>query len=217
MIVALMKEQKIILVTFFVCAWIFSGVVGCTVAPHSQIGRSASEDRQSKTRESPIPLQTTRENDGHRCEAKYYFGERRLGQDEGYSSYCYKLQSKLIRAARDSNLVEIRDALKYGANPNLPVDDSFPPLQTAATSGHAEAVRLLLDNGAQVNQVSDFENTPLNAAASYGHTDVVKVLLERGADACYRAAAGTAGDIARSRGFKELGELLKSVETEKCK
>ncbi|HAF13119.1 MAG TPA: hypothetical protein DCK93_10030 [Blastocatellia bacterium] len=97
------------------------------------------------------------------------------------------------------------------------VDDSYPPLQEAAARGQADAARLLLDNGAQVNHVADFENTPLNTAASYGHMDVVRILLERGADVCYGRPGGTAGDIARARGYKELAELLKTAEATKCK
>ncbi|HKS08430.1 MAG TPA: ankyrin repeat domain-containing protein [Pyrinomonadaceae bacterium] len=172
-----------------VCVWIISGLTGCTAA-----GRHPQ-----------------------RCKATNYFGEQRSGTDEGYSPACYKLQSKLIKAAGEGNLVDIREALKDGANPNLPVDDSFPPLQTAAASGQTEAVRLLLDSGSQVNQISDFENTPLNAAAASGHSEVVKVLLERGANACYRSAAGTAGDIARSKGHGELAAILKTAERAKCK
>lgn len=160
---------------------------------------------------------TVAETHGKRCEARYYFGKQQSANDEGYTPACYELQSKLIKAAREGNLVDIREALKFGANPNLPVDDSFPPLQTAAASGQTGAVRLLLNNGAQVNQISDFENTPLNAAAASGHSEVIKVLLERGADACYRSAAGTAGDIARSKGYKELAEVLKAAETAKCR
>lgn len=148
--------------------------------------------------ETPIPLETTKENHGLRCEARYHFGEQQFANGEGYSSFCYKLQSKLIKGTREGNLVDIRETLKYGANPNLPVDDSFPPLQTAAASGQTDAVRLLLNNGAKVNQISDFENNPLNAAAAYGHLEVVKLLLERGADACYESAVGTAGEICGS-------------------
>ena len=164
-----------------------------------------------------MPFQTTKENKGARCEARVYFGLRPKGSDEGYTASCYKLQSRLIEAARRGDLGEIREALRYGANANLPVDDSFPPLQTAAASGQADAARLLLDTGASVNHVADFENTPLNAAASYGHAEVVRVLLERGADVCYRSSGGTAGDIARARGYIKLAELLKAAESTECK
>jgi CDK inhibitor PHO81 len=84
-------------------------------------------------------------------------------------------------------------------------------------NGRTDAARLLLENGAQINLVSDFENTPLNAAASDGHADVVTLLIKKGADVCYKSAAGTAGDIARARGYMELAELLKAAESGKCK
>lgn len=181
--------------------------------------RSANTTTQqlNKPQEKPVPFEPTKENEGKRCEAKTYFGLRSHGIDGGYTAFCYKLQLKFITAAREGNLSVIRETLRFGANPNLPVDDSFPSLQTAASSGHADAVRLLLDNGAQVNKVSNFENTSLNAAASYGHLEVVQVLLERGADACYKSTSGTAGDIARSRGYKEVAEPLESAEAAKCK
>lgn len=178
---------------------------------------TSKQQLRDKPQEKPVPFEPTTENGGKRCEAKVYFGLRRDGSDEGYTQFCYKLQLRLITAAREGNLPEIRETLKLGANPNLTVDDSFPPLQTAAASGHVNALRLLLDNGAQVNYVSGFENTPLNAAASYGHLEVVKVLMERGADVCYLSSGGTAGDIARSRGYREVAKLLKSAETVKCK
>lgn len=176
-----------------------------------------TQQLRDRPQERPAPFIPTTENEGKRCEAKVYFGLRRAGSDEGYTEFCYKLQSRLITAAREGNLPEIRETLKFGANINLTVDDSYPPLQVAAARGHADAVRLLLDNGAQINDVSDFQNTPLNAAASYGHLEVVKVLMERGADVCYGSPGGTAGDIARSRGYREVAELLKSAETVKCK
>ena len=216
MTIALTRREKTRLMKFLVCAWIISGIFGCTLRPAVQSGQSVSPDVQRKANETPIPLETTKENGGKRCEARYYFGERGSDPDEGYTPYCYKLQSKLIKGAGDGNLSDIREALRFGANPNLPVDDSFPPLQTAAASGRTEAERLLINNGARVNQISDFENTPLNAAAAGGYADVVKVLLESGADACYRSASGTAADIARSRGHKEAAELLKSADTH-CK
>ena len=172
----------------------------------------------AKPKATPIPIERTKENDGKRCEARYFFGERETpGSTEGYTPYCYKLQSRLVKAAGDGNLQEMREALKYGGNPDLPVENFFAPLLTAASSGMTEAVRLLLDNGVDVNQGADFQNTALNLAASEGHSDTVRLLLERGADPCYPEKGRTAGDIARARGFKDLGELLKDAEAQKCK
>jgi len=177
----------------------------------------SEQQLRERPQEKPALVEPTTEKKGKRCESKVYFGLRPAGSDEGYTEFCYKLQLRLIKAAREGNLPEIREMLKFGANPNLPIDDSFPPLQTAAASGHADAVRLLLDNGAQVNQVSDFQNTPLNDAAYYGHLEVVLVLMEQGADVCYMSTGGTAGDIARSRGNRVIARLLKSAETVRCK
>jgi hypothetical protein len=212
------KRNERLLEGLLVSVSIIVGIAAsCVVKPTPRSNENGSPQVDSKPWETPIPLQSTKENNGKRCEAKYYFGAGRKGSDEGYSPFCYKLQLRLTKAAREGDLSEIRETLKFGANPNLPVDDSFPPLQTAAASGQADAVRLLLDNGAQINHVAAFENTALNTAASYGHLDVVRVLLERGADVCYGRPSGTAGDIARARGHKELAELLKAAETTKCK
>jgi uncharacterized protein len=211
-----MKER--VLRALLVSILITLGVnASCVVKPTTRPADRAPQQMEVKPQETPVPFESTKENEGKRCEARYYFGSRRTGSDEGYSPFCYKLQLRLMKAAREGSLSEIRETLKFGANPNLPVDDSFPPLQTAAASGQADAARLLLDNGAEVNHVADFENTALNTAASYGHMDVVRVLLERGADVCYGRPGGTAGDIARARGHKELADLLNASETTKCK
>jgi hypothetical protein len=179
---------------------------------------SGGQEMGAKPKETPIPIVRAKENEGKRCESRYFFGERQdSGSKEGYTSYCYHLQLRLVEAAGDGNLAEIREILKYGANPHLQVDNYFAPLLTAASSGKTEAARLLIDNGVDVNEDADFQNTPLNMAASNGHIDTVRLLLERGADPCYSSSAGMAGDIARARGFKELAELLKAAEARKCK
>ena len=211
------KRNESALTVLLVSISIIGFTVLCVVKPTTRPENRVTQQVGSKPQETPVSFESTKGNEGKRCEVRYYFGPRRMGSDEGYSPFCYQLQLRLMKAAREGKLSEIRETLKFGANPNLPVDDSFPPLQTAATSGQAEATRLLLDNGAQVNHVADFENTPLNAAASYGQTDVVRVLLDRGGDVCYKSASGTAGDIARVRGHKELADLLKAAETTKCK
>jgi hypothetical protein len=200
--------------SLLVIIWVAVGIaMSCG---HS--ANTSTQQLKDRPQETPVPFESTTENEGKRCVAHDYFGLHRHDLFGGYTEYCYKLQLRLIAAAREGNLPGIREALKFGANPNLTVDDSYPPLQVAAASGHADAVRLLLDNGAQVNHVSGVDNTPLNAAASYGHMEVVKVLLERGADVCYGVdEGGTAGDIARSRGYREVAELLKSTEKAKCK
>jgi hypothetical protein len=112
-----------------------------------------TQQLRDRPQERPVPFIPTTENEGKRCEAKVYFGRRFDSSGEGYTDFCYKLQLRLITATREGNLSEIRETLTFGSNPNLTVDNSYPPLQMAASSGHADAVRLLLDNGAEVNKV----------------------------------------------------------------
>src|SRR5829696_5541823 len=109
MMIGVMKKENLSLMRLLVCAWIFSGIIGCVARPIAQTGRSGSEDLNSQANETPIPLETTNENHGQRCEAKYYFGEQQFATEGGYSSFCYKLQSKLIKGTREGNLVDIRE------------------------------------------------------------------------------------------------------------
>jgi hypothetical protein len=176
-----------------------------------------AQQKNSSPRETPIPLLPNRENNGKRCEAKYYFGIGRSGNVEGYTQFCHDLQLKLTNAAKTGNLSQIRDALQSGANVNIPVDDYDLPLQIAAANGQAEAVNLLLDNEAKINHTSFIRGTALIAAAENGHTEVVRILIEKGADVCFKADGGTAREIAQKSGYEEIVALLKPPETSKCK
>ena len=163
---------------------------------------------------NPIPLRRTDQNKGERCGPRYYTD---VPGDDDYNPVCYGLQLKLVKASLEGDLQKMREALGDGANVEGSVYDYYPPLQTAAMRGNNKVVRLLIENGADVNRLAEFENTPLNAAASEGHTDVIKMLVVQGADVCYKTSAGTAGDVARAKGHKELAELLKASESKKCK
>jgi hypothetical protein len=192
--------------------------VGSVSCVNKGMNRSstASPQADAKPRETPVAFQPTKENGGKRCEPLWYTGQP--GDEHDSADHrCFLLQEKLIKGALDGNLNQIREALRDGAHVEGTAYNKFPALHSAAMQGHADAVALLLDNGANVNRVVDFENSALNMAASEGHTDVVRVLFDRGADVCYKSASGTARDIARARGRKELAELLKAAETTKCK
>ena len=190
--------------------------VGSASCVYKGSAAKGSQQPEAKPRETPIAFQSTKENGGKRCEALWYTGEP--GDEHDSSDHrCFGLQEKLINGALDGKLDQIRDALRDGANVEGTAYNKFPALHSAAMQGHADAVTLLLDNGANVNRIVDFENSALNMATSEGHADVVRVLLDRGVDVCYKSASGTAGDIARARGYKELAELLKATEKTKCK
>jgi len=208
---AVKKNKTLILMSLVVIATISGLFTSCMKRFEAK-----TKQAEAKARETPVAFQPTKQIDGKRCEFLNYTGQP---GDENDSSgrRCFLLQVRLIKGAIDGNLIEIRAALKDGAHVEGTSYNRFPALHSAAMQGDADAVALLLDSGAQVNRVADFENTALSMAASEGHTDVVRVLIERAADVCYKSAAGTAGDIARARGHKELAGLLKDVESTKCK
>jgi len=58
---------------------------------------------------------------------------------------------ELLKAARNGDLIEVRIALKNGANPNTKDIDGRTPLHWAAQGGHVEIVKLLLERGADPN------------------------------------------------------------------
>jgi len=191
------------------------GSIGsCGREPKLRVAEKQPQRAEGQPGETPVSLQPTKQKKGSRCGPRYY---AQVGSDDDNNPVCYELQKRLVDAAKDGKLDAMRAALRDGANPEGSIYNYHPPLHTAATGGQVEAVRLLLDNGAQVNRVSDFENTALNMAASDGHKEVVRVLLERGADPCYKSSAGTAGEIARTKGHKDIAELLKAAEATKCK
>lgn len=208
------KSNWCVLVSLTVTVLI--GSVSCANKGMNRSNAKGPQQAEAKSRETSIAFQPTKENGGKRCGSLNYTG---LPGDEHDSAdhHCFLLQEKLIKGALDGNLTEIRESLSEGAHVEGTSYNRFPALQSAAMQGHADAIGLLLDNGAGVNRVADFEHTALNVAAAYGHSDVVHVLLDRGADVCYKSSAGTAGDISRARGHKELAELLKGFETAKCK
>lgn len=202
------KRNELLLPVLIVSVLIGVGWIGSCGSKPKQLQRV-----EAHSGETPLPFQATKQNKGHRCAPRYY---AQTGNEDDNNPVCYALQKRLVDAARDGNLEAMRAALSEGASPEGSIYNYFPPLHTAAMMGQTEAVRFLLDNGAQINRVSDFENTALNMAASDGYNDVIRVLLERGADACYKSSAGTAGDIARTRGHKDTAELLKAAEATKC-
>ena len=185
----------------------------CGSKPRQQVTDKQPQRAEAPSRETPVPFQPTKKNKGNRCAPRYY---AQVGAEDDNNPVCYELQKRLVDATREGNLEAMRAALKEGANPEGSIYNYFPPLHTAAAAGQLEAALFLLDNGAQINRVSDFENTALNMAASDGHKEVVRLLLERGADACYKSSAGTAGDIAQTRGHQDIAELLKAAEAAKC-
>jgi hypothetical protein len=99
----------------------------------------------------------------------------------------------LVYAIYHSPLEFIRELLALGANPNVPVDDGFPPLIAALTKSRSEpgsparpdvdeVVRLLLAHGVDPNQRGINDYTPLHMAVAMRNLLAVHRLLEGGAD-----------------------------------
>ena len=97
--------------------------------------------------------------------------------------------SCLVYAIYHSPLPFIRTLLEIGADPNLPVDDGFPPLIAVLSctgspgrSDTLEIIKLLLAFDADPNQRGINDYTPLHMAVSENNLAAIEVLLEAGAD-----------------------------------
>jgi ankyrin repeat protein len=125
-------------------------------------------------------------------------------------------QAKLWDAAIAGDTAGIRSAIAAGA-----VIDSLDvrtskngrrPLNWAALSNKPEAVKLLIALKAPLQAVNLTGFTALHHAAEVGALESARVLLEAGADATQQNNAGeTPADVAISRGFLELGLILKGT------
>jgi hypothetical protein len=91
--------------------------------------------------------------------------------------------SCFIYAIYHSPLAFLRQLLALGGDPNLPVDDGFPPLVAALSGGRNDVLRLLLEHGADPNAqrgINDY--TPLHMAVAQQNAHAILILLDHGAD-----------------------------------
>ncbi|WP_253302358.1 ankyrin repeat domain-containing protein [Wolbachia endosymbiont of Psylliodes chrysocephala] len=91
--------------------------------------------------------------------------------------------AKLLEAAKNSDIDEVRRLISEGASVNATDQDGKTPLHWAARNGKKEVVEALLKvNGINVNAYDKDNNTPLHLAVPNGYEGVVEILLNKGAD-----------------------------------
>ena len=98
--------------------------------------------------------------------------------------------NRLIEAARQGDVVAIREALNADAHVDASDPDGATALQWAAHGNHAGAVELLLKAGANVNTANPFGVTALSEAAANGNAPILEMLLQAGADANSKSGEG---------------------------
>jgi ankyrin repeat protein len=86
------------------------------------------------------------------------------------------INKKLLDAAKNKKLDEVREALATGANINAINNDGYTALIIASINGHTEIVAMLLYKGADVNMKDNGGKTALNLASDMHLTEIVTLL-----------------------------------------
>ena len=134
----------------------------------------------------------------------------------------FQIGSCLVYAIYLSPLPFIRTLLELGADPNAPVDDGFPPLIAAVSSGRPvpgatprtdvdDLLRLLLSFNADPNQRGLNDYTPLHTAVEDRNLSAIHLLLRGGADPSLRTRIDeyeTPLEMARKAGLADFVEAL---------
>jgi hypothetical protein len=130
--------------------------------------------------------------------------------------------SCLVYAIYHSPLAFIRRLLEIGADPNVPVDHSFPPLIAALSCTREvqgaprradvdDIIRLLISSGADPNQRGINDYTPLHMAVAERNQLAVQILLDSGADPELRTRIDeceTPLEMAKAAGLADIAAML---------
>lgn len=91
-------------------------------------------------------------------------------------------ESKIVKAADQSNIDILKSLLDQGGNPNEKGKFEATGLHRAAFNGHKPTATLLITAGADINAQDFGGATPLHIAVRQGNTDMVRLLIQNGAD-----------------------------------
>jgi ankyrin repeat protein len=113
---------------------------------------------------------------------------------------------KIERMSRPEELKK-SEPLKWSAGTGTEVWDMF----CAAITGDVEMIRRLVNRNPSLARCHFGYRTPLYFAVRENQVEVARFLIEHGADPFALAFNDSLLDIARDRGYTEMGKMLKSV------
>jgi len=122
------------------------------------------------------------------------------------------LGKQIRTAAKEGNLMEVKNLLESGVAPNPPDKDGWIALMEAAQAGHAEVCKLLLDYGADPKatiKLGEWGMTALHYAARTGHLEVAKVLAPVSKLTEKNFQSKTAQEVAKAAGYKDIAKVCK--------
>ena len=119
---------------------------------------------------------------------------KRLGNCFGFTDAESRVQEankKLLDAAKEGSLKDVREALLQGAELETTDKEGWTPLYWACASNHLAVATYLMVQGAQIGAKGESTNTPLHIACHRGHLKIIALLLDRGAQIEARNETGS--------------------------
>ncbi|XP_071138919.1 uncharacterized protein [Mytilus edulis] len=122
------------------------------------------------------------------------------------------LNEKLIKAARDGSITDLKRFIEKGADLEYKGKDSYTPLLISVFYGHLDTVQYLVSVDCNVEVRTKLGNTPLIIAAQKGNLQIVQYLISVG---CERDAQNNLGStpliIAAQQGNLQIVQYLITV------
>lgn len=100
------------------------------------------------------------------------------------------VEEKLIEAAREGGIKQVKELLAEGARPNAQSTSGARALNEAVAGGHWEIARLLIKQGADPNASDNHGRSPLDTAVFYRRDKLVSLLVRQGSELEKRNALG---------------------------